>query len=277
MKLLLITAAIILLVFLLYFYCIMPRFTRKSQTRAFMHRLFAHRGLFDPQEGIPENSLPAFERAVLCGYPIELDVQITKDEKIVVFHDYTLGRMCGIDLPLETKTYEELQRLSLQNTGEKIPLFSDVLKLVDGRVPLLIEIKLHSHHTYPCVLVDKLLQGYKGSYCIESFNSLALFWYRRNRPDVVRGQLSSNLTSPVAEGGYVLSFLVKHLLTNCIGRPDFIAYCYKDSRNLSFCLNRHLYKTPVFAWTLRTPEAYEKYKKRFDSVIFDSFLPRRQA
>lgn len=175
------------------------------------------------------------------------------------------------------QTYEELQKLSLQNTGEKIPLFSDVLKLVDGRVPLLIEIKLHSHHTYPCALVDKLLEGYQGSYCIESFNSLALFWYRRNRPDVVRGQLSSNLTSPVAEGGYVLSFLVKHLLTNCIGRPDFIAYCYKDSRNLSFCLNRHLYKTPVFAWTLRTPEAYETCKKRFDSVIFDSFLPPKQA
>ena len=93
----------------------------------------------------------------------------------------------------------------------------------------------------------------------------------------MRGQLSSNLTSPVAEGGYVLSFLVKHLLTNCIGRPDFIAYCYKDSRNLSFCLNRHLYKTPVFAWTLRTPEAYETCKKRFDSVIFDSFLPPKQA
>ena len=92
-----------------------------------MHRLFAHRGLFDPGEGIPENSMPAFERAVLCGYPIELDVQVTKDNKIVVFHDYTLGRMCGIDLPLETKTYEELQKLSLQNTGEKIPLFSDVL------------------------------------------------------------------------------------------------------------------------------------------------------
>ena len=97
MKLLLITAAIVLLGFLLYFYCIMPRFTRKSQTRAFMHRLFAHRGLFDPGEGIPENSMPAFERAVLCGYPIELDVQVTKDNKIVVFHDYTLGRMCGID------------------------------------------------------------------------------------------------------------------------------------------------------------------------------------
>ena len=277
MKLLMIAVTAALAGFCLYLYCILPRFTRKEQTRAFMHRLFAHRGLFSPKEGVPENSMPAFERAVNCGYPIELDVQVTKDTQIVVFHDYTLGRMCGIDLPLEEKTYEELQTLSLQNTGEKIPLFSDVLKMVNGRVPLLIEIKLHSFHTYPCALVDKLLEGYQGSYCVESFNSLALFWYRRHRPDVVRGQLSSNLTQPVAEGGYVLSFLVKHLLINCIGRPDFIAYCYKDSRNLSFSLVHRFCKAPVFAWTLRSPEAFEKYRKRFDSIIFDSFLPDGKA
>lgn len=273
MNLLMITALTVILIPCLYFYCIMPRLTRKEETKSFTHRLFAHRGLFSLKDRIPENSMAAFRRAVDCGYPIELDVQVTKDNQIVVFHDYTLGRMCGIDLPLEEKTYGELLELSLQNTNEKIPLFSDVLKLVNGQVPLLIEIKLHSYHTYPCALVDKLLENYKGSYCVESFNSLALFWYRRHRPDVVRGQLSSNLTNPVAEGGFVLSFLVKHLLLNCISRPDFIAYCYKDSRNLSFSLVRHLCRTPVFAWTLRSPEAFETCRKRFDSIIFDSFLP----
>ena len=275
MKLLLFLLLLLFSVFLLYFYCIMPRFTRKTQTKAFMHQLFAHRGLFNPKEGIPENSMAAFLKAVEAGYGIELDVQVTRDNQIVVFHDYTLGRMCGIDLPVESKTYEELQQLSLQNTGEKIPLFSDVLDLVKGRVPLLVEIKLHSFHTYPCVLVDKLLQRYQGSYCIESFNSLVLFWFRRHRPEVVRGQLSSNLTNPVSESGLILSFLVKHLRTNCIGRPDFIAYGYKDCRNLSFHLNRWIYKTPAFAWTLRSPETFEKYGKRFDSVIFDSFIPQR--
>ena len=89
----------------LYFYCIMPRFTRKEQTKRFAHQLFAHRGLFNPKLGIPENSMPAFSRAIEKGYGIELDVQVTKDNRIVVFHDYSLGRMCGIDIPLETKTY----------------------------------------------------------------------------------------------------------------------------------------------------------------------------
>ena len=260
----------------LYFYCIMPRFTRKEQTKRFAHQLFAHRGLFNPKLGIPENSMPAFSRAIEKGYGIELDVQITKDNRIVVFHDYSLGRMCGIDIPLETKTYAELQELCLQNTRETIPLLSDVLKLVNGQVPLLVEIKLHSFHTYPCALVDQLLQEYHGSYCIESFNSLALLWYRRHRPEVVRGQLSSNLTNPGAEGGFLLSFLVKHLLINCIGRPDFIAYSYKDYKNLSFTLNKCLYKTPVFAWTLRSPETFEASKKRFDSFIFDSFIPKNE-
>ena len=124
----------------LYFYCIMPRFTRKEQTKRFAHQLFAHRGLFNPKLGIPENSMPAFSRAIEKGYGIELDVQITKDNRIVVFHDYSLGRMCGIDIPLETKTYAELQELCLQNTRETIPLLSDVLKLVNGQVPLLVEI-----------------------------------------------------------------------------------------------------------------------------------------
>ena len=125
----------------LYFYCIMPRFTRKEQTKRFAHQLFAHRGLFNPKLGIPENSMPAFSRAIEKGYGIELDVQVTKDNRIVVFHDYSLGRMCGIDIPLETKTYAELQELCLQNTRETIPLLSDVLKLVNGQVPLLVEIK----------------------------------------------------------------------------------------------------------------------------------------
>lgn len=273
MKLLLLVLFIFFLVFCLYFYSIMPRFSRKRETQQFIHRLFAHRGLFTPDQSVPENSISAFANAVKYGYGIELDIQITKDRQVVVFHDHSLTRMCGIDLPVCELTYEELQKFSLMHTEEKIPLFKDVLKLVNGRVPLLIEIKLPTIHTYTCQLADKLLKEYPGSYCIESFNPLALRWYKKHRKDVIRGQLSANLTNPVAEGGYILSFLVKHLLLNFIGRPDFIAYCYKDTLNVSFLLNKCLYRTPTFAWTVRSQAALEKYNEKFDSIIFDSFIP----
>lgn len=273
MKLLFLAALILFLLFCLYFYCIMPRFSRKKETQKFIHNLFAHRGLFIPDQTIPENSIPAFKSAVEHGYGIELDIQLTKDDQVVVFHDHTLTRMCGIDLPVREMTYEQLLKLTLANSEEKIPLFKDVLKLVNGRVPLLIEIKLPTVHTKTCRLADQILQDYHGRYCIESFNPLALHWYQKHRKNVVRGQLSANLTHPVAEGGYILSFLVKYLLLNFIGRPDFIAYCYKDAGNVSFLLNKKLYRTPTFAWTVRSEATFEKYCSKFDSIIFDSFVP----
>ena len=173
-------------------------------------------------------------------------------------------------------TYEELQKFSLLHTEEKIPLFEDVLKLVKGKVPLLIEIKLPTIRTETCVLADRLLRQYNGDYCIESFNPLALGWYKKHRKDVIRGQLSANLTRPVAEGGYILCFLVKYLLLNFIGRPDFIAYCYKDTQNVSFLLNKCLWHTPTFAWTVRSEQVLKTSVKKFDSVIFDSFVPTNE-
>ena len=109
----------------------------------------------------------------------------------------------------------------------------------------MIEIKLPTVKTLTCRLADELLQNYSGKYCIESFNPLALRWYKKNRKEIIRGQLSANLTRPVAEGGYFLSFLVKYLLLNFLGKPDFISYCYKDRYNISF-LCRNIFTKPLF-------------------------------
>lgn len=272
---------IILMIFVLllciYILGTLPRFTRKKETKAFCHCLFAHRGLFTPDQRIPENSMKAFGEAVRHGYGIELDIQKTKDNQIVVFHDHTLSRMCGIDLPVCELTYEELQKFTLMNSKEQIPLFQDVLDLVNGQVPLLVEIKLPTVKTLTCRLADELLQNYSGKYCIESFNPLALRWYKKNRKEIIRGQLSANLTKPVAEGGYFLSFLVKYLLLNFLGKPDFISYCYKDQHNISFLLQKYIYKTPVFAWTVRSSMVFKKQKDCFDSIIFDSFIPAKEC
>ena len=263
---------ITLIVLLVYLILIAPHFPKRKATGEYMGKCYAHRGLFSNETSCPENSLPAFAKAVESGYGIEMDVQLTKDNKLIVFHDNTLSRMCGIDVNVRDKTYRELCELTLLATDCKIPLLSEVLKMVNGSVPLLIEIKLPVFNTLTCRLVDEVLRNYKGKYCIESFNTLALLWYRIHRPDIVRGQLSGNLTRPVADGGFVLCFIVKYLLSNILARPDFISFCYKDTLNLSYLLNRYIFRVPTFAWTIDSPKAYADSFKKFDSFIFEGFI-----
>ena len=154
---------------------------------------FAHRGLWDQES--PENSLTAFQKAVNAGYGIEFDIHKTCDGHVVVFHDDTLTRMCGVEGKVEQKTLAELKELRLLGTDQQIPTLEEMLALVDGRVPLLVELKGESTATGLCPVADAILSQYKGDYIIESFNPLLVRWYRKNRPDVVRGQLFCNLNN----------------------------------------------------------------------------------
>lgn len=176
-----------------YIYTIMPRVIRKPDKSAFQTRFFAHRGLHENGTAHPENSLPAIRRAVEEGYGIEFDIQVTKDGVPVVFHDFTLRRMCGQKGRVCDYTLQELSQFRLLDCGERIPTFKEALKAVDGRVPLIIEMKMEYFDLRVCRAADQLLREYKGVYCIESFNPLVLLWYRKNRPDVMRGQLFGRL------------------------------------------------------------------------------------
>ena len=178
------------ILFVLYIYMIMPRIFGRPDQSAFRGALFAHRGFFDTGKGIPENSMPAFRRAVAAGYCIELDVQLSKDGIPVVFHDFTLKRMTGRPGRVCDYTAEELSGFYLDSTSHTIPLFSDVLDLVHGETPLLVEIKSEGTNMEVCRKADALLRSYQGTYCIESFNPLVLLWYRRHHPQILRGQLS---------------------------------------------------------------------------------------
>ena len=165
----------------LYVFLMHPRI-RRADSSPFLGTFFAHRGLHDNNHQIPENSLAAFQRAVDAGYGIELDVQLSADQIPVVFHDATLGRMCGIDRRVNELTFAELRQLSLVNTKEHIPSFQEALALVNGKVPLLVELKMeHLDFDIPRE-ADALLSEYSGDYCIESFHPAALDWYRKNRP-----------------------------------------------------------------------------------------------
>lgn len=269
------TVAIVLLI--LYFVLICPRIFGRPKSRALGTKLFAHRGLFDSRAGVPENSMPAFRRAVDAGYGIELDVQMTKDRVPVVFHDFTLKRMCGVPGRVRDFTFEELQKLSLGESGEKIPKFSDVLALTDGKVPLIVEFKSNDTDMSLCAPIDAMLTKYRGDYCIESFNPLVLHWYRRHHNDVCRGQLSDGfLHDPEIHGVFYRTwflFALQFLLTNILAKPDFIAYNQKYSGNISRRLCRNLFRIRSAAWTIRSEEQLTRARKSFDVCIFDSFIP----
>ena len=276
--------AIILVLVLLYLLAILPRLCNRPDYKPFYGRMYAHRGLHTMNPSLreanspycnggnyPENSYAAIKRAVEQGFGIEFDVHLTKDGIPVVFHDDTLLRICGVDGNLKDYTFEELQQFRLLGTEERIPAFTDILKLVDGKVPLVIEYKVEKNANSLCSTCDKILSDYKGLYCIESFHPLALLWYRRNRPDIVRGQLSENFMKTTPN---VLFFFLAHLIFNFIASPDFIAYNCKHYTELSRTLCRKLYRCLSIAWTVRSQDELEQIAPHFDSFIFEDFIPK---
>ena len=256
----------------LYMLAIMPRIFNRPDTTLFKKRYFAHRGLHDNASDAPENSMAAFRKAVEAGLGMELDVQVTKDGVPVVFHDFKLERICGAPGKIADSTYEELQAYTLCDSKERIPRFSELLEMVDGQVPLIVEIKAGTANVSCCGIIDSLLRAYRGPYCIESFNPMVLWWFRRNHGDVVRGQLSSNFRR---EGEYwnILYFAMTHLLFNFLTKPDFIAYNHKFSEEPGRRICRRLYRHPAAAWTIRSQQDLEALKGEYDVFIFDSFLP----
>lgn len=246
-----------------------PRMEQRWRMRPFLGVRWAHRGLHDPEKGIPENSLSAFAAAIERGVGIELDVHLTKDGQLAVFHDDTFDRMCGQPGIVEETDYSVMKEYRLSGTRERIPLLSEVLSLINGKVPVLIEVKLPSSDVTVCRVLDEELRRYSGKYMIQSFNCLVLRWMKKYRKEVLRGQLSSNLTRSDKKPHYLLRLCVKYLLSNCFCRPDFIAYKWSDRKNLGFWINRTLFRTPSAAWTLHGERAVERARCCFDMYIFE--------
>lgn len=267
-----ISLCIILLVLTgLYLILICPRIFHKPDDSALYGRHYAHRGLFDNKTQAPENSLNAFQKAVDAGYGIELDVQLSKDGIPIVFHDASLKRMCGVDGNVWEYTLAELQEMRLADSEERIPTFQQVLDIVNGSVPLIIEYKLYVSKVHVCKKGNALLENYKGVYCIESFHPLALVWYKMHRPEIIRGQLSENFMKHTKNKGKIELWMLKYLLSNVLTRPDFIAYHHEDKDNLSRRICRKLGALSV-AFTIRSESEYRKAKNSFDLFIFESFI-----
>ncbi len=264
---------IVLIVIVLYLLSLRPNTGRKELMRSFEEYYIAHRGLFDNASDHPENSLPAFQLAVENGYGIELDVQLTSDGQMVVFHDNNLKRMCGKNKMLTQCTLEELHKLHLKNSQETIPLFSDVLQIVDGKVPMIVEIKNAGDYIKTAQMLSEMMKNYHGVYCVESFQPKVVAWYRKNHPEVIRGQLSMHYIKEKKKGPYIQKFVLTNLMLNFYTKPDFIAYDYNYRNQFSYRLCRILYSVENVAWTIQSEEQLEEARKVFQVFIFDSFRP----
>ncbi len=234
---------------------------------------YAHRGLHG--EGVPENSMKAFRLALEAGYGIELDIHLMRDGNLAVIHDPSLKRTAGVDVEIEDLTTEDLKQYTLEGTEETIPQFKDVLELFAGKAPLIVELKAErGNHAALTETAVKMLEAYDGVYCIESFDPRCILWLKKNRPEIIRGQLSQNFVKKNENLSTILRFVLTHLLTGFLTAPDFIAYNFDHRKDtLSNAICQKLWGAQGVSWTLRKKEDYDQAVKEGLLPIFEHFLP----
>jgi len=259
-------------------FAIAPRKLSDDRDKPFKNRYFAHRGLHSRDGSVPENSIASFSAAVNAGYGIELDIQLSKDNEVVVFHDDGLKRVCGKEGLVLDYDLAELKKMRLLDTDECIPTFKEVLDVVDGRVPLIVEFKGGKRNKILCEKAMSYLREYdkahggtgKGSslFCVESFDARIVFWFRRNAPDLYRGQLANAMEEYDDNLPWILRFTSAHCLFNFGARPHFIAYGLVGKKPWTVRLAEYLGAKKV-CWTSHNPED----KEGNDTVIFEFYNP----
>lgn len=234
---------------------------------------YAHRGLHG--NGIPENSMAAFQDALAGGYGIELDVHLMKDGTLAVIHDPSLKRTAGVDVQIEELTAEDLCKYPLEGTQETIPTFCQVLELFDGKAPMIIELKPQGgNHAALTKAVCDLLDTYQGVYCIESFDPRCVAWLKKHRPDIIRGQLTEDFVgNPRSTLPLALKFVLTHQLENFLILPDFVAYKFADRKTLSNTLVRKLWGVQGVTWTITSQSDLDIAVKEGWIPIFEGFRP----
>ncbi len=237
------------------------------------NNFIAHRGLYQQDQSIPENSKASYLLAMEKGYDIELDVNVLKDGTVVAFHDYDLKRLCKDDRKLSEVTYEEIKDMRLMHTEEKIMKFEDVLKLVDQKVNLLIELKPFSDVELLCSSLMNLLKTYQGNYAIFSFNPKAVMWFKKHHPEVIRGQIAEAFKSETRMNK-ITKYLLKSMFFNRFTKPDFISYGIYDLPNKT--CDRVMKKgVVVISYAARTQEAFNMVKKHYHNTVFEFFEPKK--
>lgn len=234
---------------------------------------FAHRGFHSKDLSIPENSMTAFKKAIEKGYGIEMDVNLLKDGTVVVFHDKNLLRLCGVDVALKDLTFEEIQNYRILNTEEKIYKLADVLKAINGKAPLLIELKPFGDKEQLCIKFMEVMENYQGLWAMHSFHPGIVGWFKKNHPEVIRGQISEYfLDDP--KMSKITKFLMKHLWVNWVSKPDFINFGIHNMPNKY--VNRAQKKgIVVIGYAARSQSDFDRISKLYSHPVFEFFEPKR--
>jgi len=225
---------------------------------------FAHRGLHN--KTIPENSLSAFKNAVKKGYHIELDIRITKDNKIIVVHDANLKRLTGTDIVVEESTYLKIQDCFLFDSTDSIPLLSNVLSTLPKTTEYLIELKSSKKNIDLVKTFLELITHYPNKYAIHSFDPRILYLFKKLEPTIIRGQIAKVYKG---FGGRVITKLRFNFLT----KPDFVNYNFDDLPRKQ--LDKLKVKgMMILSYTVRNEKQLAFVKKHYDNAVFEQFEPK---
>ncbi|WP_191089940.1 glycerophosphodiester phosphodiesterase family protein [Nesterenkonia ebinurensis] len=231
-------------------------------------RPITHRGLHS--EDVPENSLAAFQASIDAGLPIELDVQLTADDQLVVHHDDHLKRLFGRDELVRELTLGELTALTVTGSDQQPLSFAQTLQFVDGRAPLLVEIKTGQHRNLRAQATAAALRDYQGEFAVQSFDPLMMGWFAKNAPELLRGQLAGSFAEK-KDMSWATKKLLQNLGLNGISTPDFVAYEY------GFITPRRAHlisrRWPLLLWTITSQQDMDRAYELGDNVIFEGFSP----
>ena len=270
--------AIIILVILLLVYAelIRPNLPKRDMT-VLLGRDYAHRGYWDTNEpgenNRPENSLAGFRAAVEKDYGVELDVHLTRDGHLIVHHDDSLKRLTGVDIHIADSTLQEIRACKLPN-GEAIPTYDEVLETIAGRIPMIVELKVeHANHAALSKAVYERMQRYDGPWCMESFDPRAVQWFRKNAPEIIRGQLAfDNAGKGKTFKDWIRNLYIASMLQNAMARPDFVAFSAASVKWHSLPIHLLRLMKPWFvAWTVRSQADMDKWRNSWDLQIFEKF------
>ncbi len=238
-------------------------------------RPIAHRGYHDRSARRIENTLPAAEAAIARNFAIECDLQPTADGRVVVFHDDALHRLSEATGPVGTRTLAELRMVRLHDTDAGIPTLEELLDLVDGRVPLIIELKSRWNGDRRLEqAVAPILADYSGPAAVMSFDPMSMVAMRRLAPTLPRGMTADEFRSSSGEGheSWPVRFALRHLLAAAIVWPHFVSFGIDALPASAPLMLRHV-GIPLICWTIRTPADRQKARDYTDQITFEGFDP----
>lgn len=239
--------------------------THKGKSMQWMKGISTHRGLFLKDQSIAENSITAFNASIKEQLDIELDVRITKDNQLIVFHDSTLSRMCGVDLTVEEETLETLQQYYLGRSQDKIPTLKDVIHCVDNKVNMLIEIKPTQRINELCTLITEQLDVYQGNFAICSFDPKIVRWFKHNRNHFIRGQIIHSFLHDKTK-----SLFNRFMLTvngyNFYTRSDYVSVKYDV---FSYYQWMRIFNGFVCVWSISNIDLFKKLRQKADHIIVE--------